>query len=494
MQCEERTLHLATLRRCCFSFTGKQPKPPKKNFKKVSYERKKYVPFGDYIYNRFPMKMRVVLILLLLIVFSVSAFAEADTTLIKPVINQTEIYYSFNEDSSILLLEVVIYQGCFYKENVLILCRRLEKKMNTFTGTHSEKKETSIFSFIGKTAVTLKKYELANHLGNVCVVISDRKVAVATTLNGNVFDHWKADVLSASDYYPFGMLMPGRNFSRNSYRFGFNGKEMTNEWNDVTGANYDYGFRIYSPGLGRFLSMDPLSREYPWYTPYQFAGNNPIWAIDRDGLEEQVKTGQSLEFKPELNSPSMKKIYALIEEKKSIAREWAKEVPTERQFASEKQIESTVYTTIYKNIQVFADFDESKDPESGEVIYTPKNILITPTGLSEKEAREAETGEAKKDILKTGKKIGPILFKILRGTKFTPIGRAIQTLTRTIAPYEAGRGSTIEEQVESEKENAKKDAVNFLNDVFNPPALKPTVMEKLEKNIQAKPDKTKTGG
>ena len=189
MQCEERTLHLATLRRCCFSFTGKHPKPPKKNFKKVSYERKKYVPFGDYIYNRFPMKMRVVLILLLLIVFSVSAFAEADTTLIKPVINQTEIYYSFNEDSSILLLEVVIYQGCFYKENVLILCRRLEKKMNTFTGTHSEKKETSIFSFIGKTAVTLKKYELANHLGNVCVVVSDKKIPIAK--QDGKFDYWK---------------------------------------------------------------------------------------------------------------------------------------------------------------------------------------------------------------------------------------------------------------------------------------------------------------
>ncbi|OFY69589.1 MAG: hypothetical protein A3G23_11170, partial [Bacteroidetes bacterium RIFCSPLOWO2_12_FULL_37_12] len=39
----------------------------------------------------------------------------------------------------------------------------------------------------------LKRYEMVNHLGNVCVVISDRKVAVATTLNGNVFDHWKAD-------------------------------------------------------------------------------------------------------------------------------------------------------------------------------------------------------------------------------------------------------------------------------------------------------------
>jgi pimeloyl-ACP methyl ester carboxylesterase len=31
--------------------------------------------------------------------------------------------------------------------------------------------------------------------------------------------------------------------------------------------------------------VDPLAPEYPWYTPYQFAGNMPIWAIDRDGLE-----------------------------------------------------------------------------------------------------------------------------------------------------------------------------------------------------------------
>lgn len=32
--------------------------------------------------------------------------------------------------------------------------------------------------------------------------------------------------------------------------------------------------------------MDPLTADYPWYTPYQFAGNKPIWAIDLDGLEE----------------------------------------------------------------------------------------------------------------------------------------------------------------------------------------------------------------
>lgn len=51
------------------------------------------------------------------------------------------------------------------------------------------------------------------------------------------------------------------------------------------GAQYDYGFRIYDPRLGRFLSTDPLERKYPMLTPYQFASNSPIQAVDVDGLE-----------------------------------------------------------------------------------------------------------------------------------------------------------------------------------------------------------------
>jgi hypothetical protein len=49
---------------------------------------------------------------------------------------------------------------------------------------------------------------------------------------------------------------------------------------------YDYGFRIYDPRIGRFLSVDPITSDYPWYTPYQFAGNKPIAFTDLDGLEE----------------------------------------------------------------------------------------------------------------------------------------------------------------------------------------------------------------
>jgi uncharacterized protein RhaS with RHS repeats len=35
----------------------------------------------------------------------------------------------------------------------------------------------------------------------------------------------------------------------------------------------------------RFLSVDPIGREYPELTPYKFASNTPIMAIDLDGLE-----------------------------------------------------------------------------------------------------------------------------------------------------------------------------------------------------------------
>jgi RHS repeat-associated protein len=75
-----------------------------------------------------------------------------------------------------------------------------------------------------------------------------------------------------------------------SYRFHFNGKERDNETYGA-GNEYDYGFRIYNPRLCKFLSVDPLTKEYPFYTPYQFAGNTPIMAIDLDGLEVLIKIG-----------------------------------------------------------------------------------------------------------------------------------------------------------------------------------------------------------
>ena len=56
-----------------------------------------------------------------------------------------------------------------------------------------------------------------------------------------------------------------------------------------SGDIYDYGFRMYDPRLGRFLSVDPLTKSYPHLTPYQFAGNIPIMGSDLDGLEFDIR-------------------------------------------------------------------------------------------------------------------------------------------------------------------------------------------------------------
>jgi len=80
--------------------------------------------------------------------------------------------------------------------------------------------------------------------------------------------------------------MPGRKYKAGSglYRYGFNGKENDNEVKG-DGNEQDYGMRIYEPRIGRFLSEDPITKNYPELTPYQFASNRPVDGIDEDGLE-----------------------------------------------------------------------------------------------------------------------------------------------------------------------------------------------------------------
>ena len=129
-----------------------------------------------------------------------------------------------------------------------------------------------------------KRYEVNDHLGNVRALINDRK-----TYGGATFT---ATLLDATDYFPFGAEMR-KGTVTNSYRYGFNGKELdkNNEFGSLN--HYDYGFRIYNPGIGRFLSVDPLTQKYPELTPYQFASNTPIMAIDLDGLERRINIYQT---------------------------------------------------------------------------------------------------------------------------------------------------------------------------------------------------------
>ncbi|MFA4924779.1 MAG: RHS repeat-associated core domain-containing protein, partial [Ignavibacteriaceae bacterium] len=142
-----------------------------------------------------------------------------------------------------------------------------------------------------------KQYELTNHLGNVLATISDRRLQTTPAAQGT--SGITADLITATDYYAFGMQMPGRNFSGNSYRFGFNGKENDNDVKG-DGNQQDYGLRFYDPRLGKFLSIDPLTKKYPELTPYQFASNRPIDGIDLNGLEHVTYLYKMVDGKAQL--------------------------------------------------------------------------------------------------------------------------------------------------------------------------------------------------
>ena len=116
--------------------------------------------------------------------------------------------------------------------------------------------------------------------------------------------------------------MPERKFSSGSYRYGFNGKEKDNEVKGE-GDQQDYGMRIYDPRVGKFLSVDPLTKSYPWYTPYQFTGNSPVANIDLDGLEPTEAVKYWINQGPAVDGPKTKLAQGTASGvKKSLFRTW----------------------------------------------------------------------------------------------------------------------------------------------------------------------------
>jgi RHS repeat-associated protein len=136
----------------------------------------------------------------------------------------------------------------------------------------------------------LKYYELTNHLGNVMAVLSDNVYQYYS--GGNLIK--LSDIINLRDYFPFGYEMHESAFNFGKYRYGFNGKEA--DYDDEFSAltHYDYGFRVYNPAIGRFLSVDPLTRDYASWTPYAFAMNRVIDGVDLDGLEHFMTTNGEL--------------------------------------------------------------------------------------------------------------------------------------------------------------------------------------------------------
>ena len=123
-----------------------------------------------------------------------------------------------------------------------------------------------------------KNYELSNHLGNVLTVISDRKLAHTTTPTSGVIDYYTSDILSANDYYAFGMPMPEKNYTSTNYRYGMNGQEKDLEiFEGAMTAEY----WEYDPRVVMRWNQDP--KQIIGVSPYAINGNNPIYYTDPNG-------------------------------------------------------------------------------------------------------------------------------------------------------------------------------------------------------------------
>jgi RHS repeat-associated protein len=112
-------------------------------------------------------------------------------------------------------------------------------------------------------------YYIKDHLGSTRVVLSET-----------------GQRTEATDYYAFGMKMGGRSYHL-STKDGYTTKERDAE----TGWDY-FGARYYLPHLGRFNRIDRFAEKYPFFTPFQYAGNNPMNFTDVNG--DSIKTTQDV--------------------------------------------------------------------------------------------------------------------------------------------------------------------------------------------------------
>ena len=102
----------------------------------------------------------------------------------------------------------------------------------------------------------------------------------------------KEGTLKKSSFFKMKPLEKNGNASKNRVsieRYGFNGQERDDEIKG-SGNHVNFRFRGYDSRLGRFWSVDPLFRSYPWNSTYAFAENDVIRSMDLEGLEKLVMT------------------------------------------------------------------------------------------------------------------------------------------------------------------------------------------------------------
>lgn len=141
-------------------------------------------------------------------------------------------------------------------------------------GTTLQEKEVPVYAAIRLGMFTRMSnkytYELTDNQGNVRVVLNKVKGSDG-----------QADVISYSDYYPFGSALTLQ--GNQDYRFGYQGQYA--EADKETGWN-NFDLRMYDPAIGRWMGVDPKGQ---YYSPYVGMGNDPVNRTDPDGGFDEYK-------------------------------------------------------------------------------------------------------------------------------------------------------------------------------------------------------------
>ena len=159
------------------------------------------------------------------------------------------------------------------------------------------------FNFVSEGTLSERVNGAGN--SNASLTISDAKapkngyayVYVSNESIENVYfdnlqvKHERGRIIEENHYYAYGLKIAGISSNKLGDDLYEGYLENKNEYNDKELIDegdldlYDLGFRIYDPQTGRFLQIDPLTDGMPEYSPYLFAGNDPILNIDEDGLD-----------------------------------------------------------------------------------------------------------------------------------------------------------------------------------------------------------------
>jgi hypothetical protein len=116
-----------------------------------------------------------------------------------------------------------------------------------------------------------------------------------------------------------------RTFKSDKYWFGFNRKEKNEE---VKGSGNQKHYRLitYDIRICKFLYLDPLTKNFPWYTSFQFTASKPrrrirliilllmlinVYSCDYSEIKKHpaITNGKIIDYDNVYNSPSFYPVY-----------------------------------------------------------------------------------------------------------------------------------------------------------------------------------------